>query len=38
MKTITLTLTKQLEDKFTSKLKKDKLTDSVQKTDELGHQ
>jgi DNA-binding response OmpR family regulator len=28
MKTITLTLTKQLEDKFTSKLKKDKLTDS----------
>jgi DNA-binding response OmpR family regulator len=28
MKTITITLTKQLEDKFTSKLKKDKLTDS----------
>jgi DNA-binding response OmpR family regulator len=28
MKTITLTLTKQLEDKFTSKLKKEKLTDS----------
>ena len=28
MKTITLTLTKQLEDEFTSKLKKEKLTDS----------
>lgn len=28
MKTITLTLTKQLENKFTSKLKKEKLTDS----------
>lgn len=28
MKTITLTLTKQLEDKFISKLKKEKLTDS----------